>query len=84
MLDLLIQTDLGAKLIYILGIINVISIILIFISCRCLAGANLVHRMMNYAWYRKFHLWHCHYWWIFFVSVILHTLLVFYLFGNPF
>ncbi|HJO02145.1 MAG: hypothetical protein QF655_00915 [Candidatus Woesearchaeota archaeon] len=80
---MVLNPDLGVKLIFILGIVNLFSIVLIFFSCRCLAGQKFTSRMMQYAWYKKFYAMHCYYWWIFIISVILHTALAFSAFGNP-
>ena len=76
---------LGAKLTFILGITNVISILLVLFSCRCLIGTAFVKRMWDtHEWYKKFYNAHCIYWRIFIASVLLHTILAFLIFGNPF
>jgi|TARA_Y100000310_G_scaffold141404_1_gene140868 hypothetical protein len=80
----LINPNFATQLIFIFGIINVISIILVFFSCRCLVGAKLVKRLWQYDWYKKFYKMHCYYWWLFIISVLLHTILAFYVFGIPF
>ena len=72
-----------AQVIYVLGIINVVSGLLILFSCRCLLY-TLVGKMQRYGWYRKFYRMHSLYWWIFFASVFLHSMLAFIFFGNPF
>jgi len=74
----------GYKLIFIFGIINIISLLLVFFSCRCLVGANFVRKMQKHKWYKKYHDLHCYYWWIFIISVILHSLFALVTFGNPF
>ncbi len=79
----LIDPNLGVKLIFILGITNVISILLVFFSCRCLVGVKFVKKMFQYEWYKKFYNWHCYYWLIFITSVLLHTTIAFLVFGNP-
>lgn len=80
----LIDPGLGIKLVFILGIINILSILLVFFSCRCMAGIKLVNKMLQYEWYKKYYSKHCYYWWIFVISVLLHTILAFLIFGNPF
>ena len=79
----LINLDLGVKLIYVFGYINLISIILVLLSCRCLLTKNF-HFLNKYSWFTKLYKYHCYFWWIFIVSVLLHTFFAFNTFGNPF
>lgn len=74
----------GYKFTFIFGIINIISLMLVFFSCRCLVGANFVKKMWKYKWYQKYYNLHCYYWWIFIISVILHSLFALVTFGSPF
>lgn len=83
MIDLLIQTSLGLKLIYIFGILNIVSIVLIYFSCRCFIQPKIFQKLVSYSWYRWFYKQHCRLWWIFFTSVIVHTIIAFILVGNP-
>ena len=78
-----INNILSVKLIFILGIINIVSILLVFFSCRCMIGAKFTNKMWKYEWYKKFYNMHCYFWRIFIVSVLLHTILAFLIFGNP-
>lgn len=79
----MIDPTLGAKLIYIFGIINIIGILLVFFSCRCLAPSAVFKKLAPHPWFQKFYQKHCVYWWIFVVSVLAHTILAFMVFGNP-
>lgn len=72
------------RLVFLLGAINIIALLLVFFSCRCLAGNRFVNKMMERGWYRKFYSRHCCYWWLLFVSVVLHAILAFRVFGSPF
>jgi len=78
------KTILGVQIIYLLGVTNIIGILLVFFSCRCLAGRRITNRLMQHGSYRKFYKNHCYYWWIFFGSVLLHTIIAFLVFGFPF
>jgi len=78
------ETLLGPKIVFLLGMANILGILLIFFSCRCLIGNAFVQRMYQKDWYRKFYNAHCYYWWFFFISVVLHTVFAFLIFGNPF
>jgi len=74
----------GPKIVFILGFINLISLLLVLFSCRCLIGVKFVENMwQKYEWYKKFYNKHCYYWWLFIISVLLHTILAFLIFGNP-
>ena len=79
----MIDALLGIKLIYIFGIINALSIAMAFSTCRCLIGFRFVNEMLKRPWYRWVFDHHCWYWRIFFVSMILHGILVFIIFGDP-
>lgn len=79
-----IPADILQKILYLLGITNIIAFLLIFFSCRCLAGIELIKKLMGYEWYRNFFNYHCWYWYILLISVALHTILAFVLIGNPF
>ena len=75
----------GPKIVFILGITNILSILLVFLSCRCLIGIKFVNKMwQKYNWYKKFYSKHCYFWWIFIISVLLHAIFAFIIFGNPF
>jgi hypothetical protein len=71
------------KLTFIFGITNIVSLLLVFFSCRCLVGVSFIKKMWKYAWYQKYYNLHCYFWWIFFISIILHTILALITFGNP-
>ncbi len=74
----------GARLVYLLGIINIVGLLLVFFSCRCLMGSRLAKWLRQFGWYKKFYSMHCFYWWLFFVSVALHAVLAIIAYGNPF
>ncbi len=75
---------LAARITFALGIANLVGLLLVFFSCRCLMGTNLAQKLYQHNWYKKFYSNHCRYWWFFFLTVLLHTLFAFYAFGNPF
>ena len=72
-----------ARLIFILGIVNLASGLLIFFSCRCLPGAKIAGKLMQYQPYRTFYTYHCHIWKIFWPAVIVHAFLAVAYFGWP-
>ena len=72
------------QLIYITGIINILSILAVIFSCRCMIGRWRMDWMLKNKWYQKFYAYHCWYWAIFIFSVIIHAILALQLFGIPF
>ena len=67
------QTIIAARVIYILGIINIVSGLLVFFSCRCLPGLRMAHNCMQRKNYQRFYKCHCYFWWVFWISVIIHA-----------
>lgn len=75
---------LQAKLVYVLGITNLLGLLLVFFSCRCLMGPRFAKVMLKIPGYQKFYQTHCLWWYVFFTSVILHVILAMSVYGNPF
>ncbi|MFH1647683.1 MAG: hypothetical protein ABID71_08385 [Chloroflexota bacterium] len=71
------------RIIFSLGIINIVSALLIFMSCRCISGARLLGRLRKYAWYQSLFKVHCYIWRVFWPSVIVHGFLAVLYFGVP-
>ncbi|HEY82688.1 MAG TPA: hypothetical protein G4O01_05300 [Dehalococcoidia bacterium] len=61
------------SVIFALGAINLASGLLIFFSCRCLAGSKIGARLMRYHSYQSFYQYHCYIWRAFWASVIIHA-----------
>jgi hypothetical protein len=72
------------RILFILGIINLITGLLIFFSCRCLPGSKIGKGLMKHPWYQKFFKLHCYIWWIFWLSVVIHAVLAIVYIGWPF
>jgi len=73
----------AAKAAYLLGYANIISLLLVLFSCRCIMGIK-PQTLSKSKLYMKFYSCHCYYWWFFIVSVALHAVLAITAFGNPF
>ena len=73
-----------ARLIFSLGIINIVTGLFVFFTCRCLPGLTLTKPLMQYAWYKKLYKLHCYVWWIFWISVIVHAVFAIGLYAVPF
>ena len=74
---------LAAKATYILGYANIIGLLLVLLSCRCIIGINPT-KLSKSKFYMNFYKYHCYYWWFFIISVALHATLAVTAFGNPF
>ncbi len=77
------QSAIASWLIFTLGIINLVSILLILLSCRCIPGWKLTSKLMKYGVYKRFFRYHCYIWWVFWPSVVIHAIFAIGRFGIP-
>lgn len=75
---------LAAKITYIFGIINIIGLLLVFFTCRCLMGKRITEFLWRRQWYQRVYQTHGIWWWVFFISVVLHIIFALIAYGNPF
>ena len=76
--------DLGI-IVFILGLTNIISLLLVLFSCRCVMNKTyFVNLISKSELYHKFYSYHCYYWWVFITSVIMHVIIALYVYGIPF
>jgi hypothetical protein len=80
----LFQSVAVARLLVILGLLNLVTVAAIFFSCRCIPGARLMGKLMKYRRYQNFYKYHCYIWRVFWPSVFVHSLLALLFFGLPF
>lgn len=82
------EPALAAKIVFSLGIINLLSGSLILLTCRCTPGSRIAIRLagnlMQYTAYKRFFSYHCALWWIFWTSVMVHAIFALSLIGFPF
>ena len=78
------STLLATRIIFILGLVNSVTGLSIFFSCRCLPGSSIGKSLMKRPRFQKFYKFHCYLWWIFWPSVVIHATLVFVYLGWPF
>jgi len=71
------------KAAYILGLANILGLLLVLFSCRCIMNIK-PERLSKSKLYTNFYKYHCYYWWFFIISVLLHAILAITAFGNPF
>lgn len=74
---------LAVKFVYILGWINIVGLVLVLLSCRCILGLKSTS-LSKSKLYMKFYKYHCYYWRFFIVSVAIHAVFAIIAFGNPF
>ncbi|NIQ07734.1 MAG: hypothetical protein GWO20_19070 [Candidatus Korarchaeota archaeon] len=74
---------LALKLTFILGWINLIGLLLVVLSCRCIP-INLPASLQKTKAYQVFYKYHCYYWYLFLISVALHAILAITALSIPF
>lgn len=72
------------QVLIIAGYLNILFMILVLLTCRCIGFWRLTKGLMKYRWYQKLYSKHCYFWYGFFISVLIHTLTAFSLFGFGF
>ena len=82
------QSVAAVQVVFVLGIVNIVSGLLVFFTCRCMPGARLTVRisgnLMKYAFYRRIYGYHCYIWWVFWGSVMVHAVFAIGSIGFPF
>jgi len=66
------------------GITNVLFLLLVIFSCRCMGFWRITKWIFGYENYQKFYKFHCFFWYGLIISVFIHATLAIYLFGIPF
>lgn len=72
-----------AKIAYVLGWTNIIGLILVLFSCRCIMNLK-AEKLSRSKIYTKFYKYHCYYWWFFIISVLVHAIVAISAYGNSF
>lgn len=72
-----------AKLIFALGILNLVALIFLFVTCRCLPMSKVGKHLMTNPLYKKLYKYHCYLWYVLGVSVIIHAALAIIFYGFP-
>ncbi|MDP2931811.1 MAG: hypothetical protein Q8O05_04845 [Chloroflexota bacterium] len=78
------QPVLVTRVVFILGMVNLVTVLSIFLSCRCIPGMKVAGKLMKYPAYRRFCKYHCYIWWVFWPSVVVHAIFAISLIGVPF
>ncbi len=72
------------QILFFLGIVNLVTLLLIYATCRCIPGSvisRITGNLMQYAAYKSFFRYHCYLWWVLWTSVIIHATLGVWLLG---
>ncbi len=72
------------KIVFALGIMNLLTGLTLYFSCRCFPVGKVGKQMMQKEWFKKFYKYHCAIWKIFWTSVIIHVALAIAVFRIPF
>ena len=79
------QSVIAARIIFILGISNLLLGLLVLFTCRCIPGLkNIGPGLMQNPIYKSLFKYHCYLWWFFWTSVIVHAVFAIGLVGIPF
>lgn len=82
----IIPVQVATRTVFILGIVNLVTLSLIYFTCRCIPGSRITRvtgNLMRFGAYKRFFGYHCYFWWILWVSVIIHVVLGVSLLGIP-
>ena len=82
MMDIL-RSLAAARLIFILGIVNLVTAFFVLFTCRCLPTSRIGGRLMKYRPYQRFYKFHCYVWAVFWPSVVIHAFLALTIYGWP-
>ncbi len=78
------HTVFAARLILILGFVNLVAGFLLLFTCRIVPAFKLTRNLMQHSFYKNFYRYHVYLWGIFWISVIVHAVFAINLMGWPF
>lgn len=78
----ILDPALGMRLLFALGATNIIGLLLVLSTCRCIPMiGQLTSGLVKSKLYQKIYNYHCYYWLFFIISVILHAIVALMIFG---
>lgn len=80
----MIEALTGFRVVFVLGIVNLVSGILVLFTCRCIPPSRFTPPLMQYRWYQRLFRYHCYIWLVFWVSVVVHAVFALVFVGWPF
>ena len=72
------------KIVFVTAIINLLSVLLVLTTCRCMNMWKITSGLNKQAWFKRYFRWHCYLWYIFLPSLLIHVVFAFSLVGIPF
>lgn len=75
---------LALRVVFVLGIVNFLTLSALFLSCRCTGVRKPFSRMLHVKAFSRFYKLHCYYWYILFGSVVVHLTIAILVLGIPF
>ena len=79
----MLSTVVMLRIVFVTSIINIIAILLVVLSCRCINIWKVTSVLSRYPWFKRYFRWHCFLWYVFLPSVIIHAVLALILLGVP-
>lgn len=61
------------RIVFVTAVINLATILLILLSCRCINMWPLTSFLTKYPWFKRFFKWHCYVWYVLLPSVLIHA-----------
>lgn len=75
----------GIRVIFSLGIVNLVTVLMILLTCRWVPQARLTKNWMkNHTFQRFYRNFHTYIWWVFWASVTVHAIFAIGYLGWPF
>ena len=71
----ILLSPLVENLILVTAIINLITVLLVFFTCRFIPGLNLTGPLMRLKWYKPLYKYHVYIWWLLVPSVVIHAVI---------
>jgi cytochrome b561 len=78
------RTVQASQIIFVLGIINLLTGLTLVSSCRWFPLARITSKIAKNQTYKSFFKYHSYIWWIFWTSVIIHVIFAVGQLGIPF
>ncbi len=74
----------AARLIFTLGGVNFLSLLAIFLTCRCLPTSRVGKDLLKNRRYQRIYKYHCYLWYVLGLSVVVHAFFATMFAGIPF
>jgi hypothetical protein len=64
------------NIILVTGIINLVFVLLLFLTCRFIPRSALTKSWINQKWFKLLYRYHSYFWWVLIPSVLIHFVIV--------